>query len=59
MPIVFYSLLALLQEFLPHMLEDATREWGPTVNPAHLADLLWDMHSTKGEPEAIYPGPAG
>lgn len=129
MPVVFYSLLALVQEFLPHMLEQGagailtaqgastvqglpnmsgpgpaqaaqrnylqslhaevasqgvyvgmlyvgaviensafhawlqdtkasgapTREWGPTVNPARLADLLWDMHSTKGEPEAIYP----
>jgi short-subunit dehydrogenase len=33
-----------------------TREWGPTVSPARLADLLWDMHSIKGEPEAKYPG---
>ena len=32
-----------------------TRDWGPTVTPAHLADLLWDMHNTKAEPEAIYP----
>ncbi len=31
------------------------RDWGPTVNPAHLADLLWTMHCTKGQPEAIYP----
>lgn len=31
------------------------RDWGPTVDPAHLADLLWTMHSTKGQPEAIYP----
>ena len=133
MPLVFYSLLALVQEFLPRMLEQgdgailtaqgastvqglpnmsgpgpaqaaqrnylqslhaevagkgvyigmlyigaviensafhswlkeakasgsATREWGPTVNPAHLADLLWDMHNTRGEPEAIYPIQAG
>jgi hypothetical protein len=36
-----------------------TREWGPTVNPAHLADLLWDMHNAKGEQEAIYPVRAG
>ena len=129
MPLAFYSLLALVQEFLPHMLEQgdgailtaqgastvhglpnmsgpgpaqaaqrnylqslhtevagtgvyvgmlyvgaviensafhawleeakacgtATREWGPTVNPAHLADLVWDMHKTRGEPEAVYP----
>ena len=129
MPLVFYSLLALVQEFLPHMVEqgdgailtaqgastlhglprlsgpgpaqaaqrnylqslhaevaeqgvyvgrlyigaviehsafhaatEATkaagapvREWGPTVDPAHLADLLWTMHSTKGQPEASYP----
>lgn len=133
MPLVFYSLLALVREFLPHMLEQgdgailtaqgastvhglpnmsgpgpaqaaqrnylqslhaevtgkgvyvgmlyvgaviedsgfhawlqdakaagtATREWGPTVNPVHLASLLWDMHNTNGEPEAIYPVQAG
>jgi short-subunit dehydrogenase len=129
MPLVFYSLLALVQEFLPRMLEQGhgaivtaqgastvhglpdmsgpgpaqaaqrnylqslhtevagkgvyvgmlyigaiiensgfhawledakaagtqTREWGPTVNPARLADLLWDMHNTTGQSEAIYP----
>lgn len=27
----------------------------PTVDPAHLADLLWTMHSTKDPQEAIYP----
>ena len=27
----------------------------PTVAPAHLADLLWTMHHTKGQPEAIHP----
>ena len=133
MPLAVYSLLALVQEFLPHMLEQGsgailtaqgastvhglpnmsgsgpaqaaqrnylqslhaevaskgvyvgmlyigaviensafhgwlqdakaaggpTREWGPTVNPGHLADLLWDMHNTTGEPEARYPVPAG
>jgi hypothetical protein len=32
-----------------------TREWGPAVDPAHLAGLLRDMHRTKGEPEASYP----
>jgi short-subunit dehydrogenase len=131
MPLVFYSLLALVQEFLPHMLEQGdgailtaqgastvqglpnlsgpgpaqaaqrnylqslhaevagqgvyvgmlyigaiiensafhawlqdakaagtpTREWGPSVSPAHLADLLWNMHHTKSEPEARYPRP--
>jgi short-subunit dehydrogenase len=36
-----------------------TREWGPTVSPAYLAGLLRDMHARKGEPEAIYPAPAG
>jgi short-subunit dehydrogenase len=133
MPLVVYSLLALVQEFLPHMLEQGdgailtaqgastvhglpnmsgpgpaqaaqrnylqslhtevadkgvyvgmlyigaiiedsafhawlqdakaagspTREWGPTVNPAHLAGLLWDMHNTKGESEASYPVQGG
>jgi len=28
----------------------------PSVDPAHLADLLWIMHHTKGQPEATYPG---
>jgi short-subunit dehydrogenase len=27
----------------------------PTVAPEHLADLLWDMHTAKGQPEVIYP----
>ena len=129
MPLVFYSMVALLQEFLPYMLaegdgailtaqgastvhglpnmsgpgpaqaaqrnylqslhtevagqgvyvgmlyvgaiiEDSafhswlqnakatgaeTRDWGPTVTPARLADLLWDMHNARADPEAIYP----
>ena len=128
MPLVFYSLLPLVKEFLPHMVEqgdgavltaqgastvwglpnlsgpgpaqaaqrnylqslhaevadkgvyvgmlyigaviensafhtyvqqsDAAgtgRHWGPTVNPAHLAQLLWNMHQDKGDAEATYP----
>jgi short-subunit dehydrogenase len=27
----------------------------PTVDPGHLADLLWDLHNTKGTAEATYP----
>jgi short-subunit dehydrogenase len=27
----------------------------PTVDPAHLADLLWTMHKAKGPPEATHP----
>jgi short-subunit dehydrogenase len=27
----------------------------PTVDPTHLADLLWTMHNTTGQPETIYP----
>lgn len=27
----------------------------PTVAPEYLADLLWTMHSTKREPETVYP----
>ena len=27
----------------------------PTVDPVHLADLLWTMHRTRGRPEAVYP----
>jgi short-subunit dehydrogenase len=26
-----------------------------TIGPDHLADLLWTMHSKKGQPEATYP----
>ncbi len=33
----------------------ASRYWGPTVNPAHLAGLLWNMHSTRSPAETIYP----
>jgi short-subunit dehydrogenase len=33
-----------------------TRDWGPAVSPDHLAELLWNMHRAKGEPEVRYPG---
>lgn len=128
MPLIFYTMLALVREFLPHMVEQgdgailtaqggstvhglpnmsgpspaqaaqrnylqalhaevadkgvyvgmlyigaaiknsafhaemeqgkATGDWVwemPTVDPEHLAGLLWTMHATKGQPEAIYP----
>jgi short-subunit dehydrogenase len=128
MPLVFYTTLALVQEFLPHMLEQGdgavlTAQGGstvrglpnmsgpspaqaaqrnylqalhaevaekgvyvgmlyigaairnsafhtelekakaagdpvwemPTVDPEHLAGLLWTMHATRGQREAIYP----
>jgi short-subunit dehydrogenase len=128
MPMIFYTMLALVQEFLPHMLEQGdgailTAQGGstveglpymsgpspaqaaqrnylqalhaevaekgvyvgmlyigaaiknsafhtemenakaagdpvwemPTVDPEHLADLLWTMHSTKGQREVVYP----
>ena len=128
MPLIFYTMLALVQEFLPYMLEQgdgailtaqggstvqglpnmsgpspaqaaqrnylqalhaevaeqgvyvgmlyigaaiknsafhAEMEKGkaagepvgemPTVDPEHLADLLWTMHGTNGQREAIYP----
>jgi short-subunit dehydrogenase len=128
MPLIFYTMLALVQEFLPHMLAQgdgailtaqggstvqglphmsgpspaqaaqrnylqalhaevaekgvyvgmlyigaaikhsafhaemaAARAAGdpvwemPTVDPEHLADLLWTMHRTRGQPEATYP----
>jgi short-subunit dehydrogenase len=32
-----------------------TRDWGPAVSPARLADLLWNMHHVKGDREARYP----
>jgi short-subunit dehydrogenase len=31
------------------------RDWGPTVSPGHLADLLWNMHSSRAPAEAGYP----
>ena len=128
MPLIFYTLLGLVQEFLPHMLDQGdgailTAQGGstvqglpnmsgpspaqaaqrnylqalhaevaeqgvyvgmlyvgsaiensafhaelerakaagdpvwemPTVDPEHLADLLWGMHDTKGPRELIYP----
>jgi short-subunit dehydrogenase len=128
MPLIFYTMLALVQEFLPHMLKQGdgailTAQGGstvqglpnmsgpspaqaaqrnylqalhaevavqgvyvgmlyvgaairnsafhaelekaraagdpawqmPTVDPGHLADLLWTMHNTKGQRESIYP----
>jgi len=128
MPLIFYTMLALVQEFLPHMLaqgdgailtaqggstvqglpnmsgpspaqaaqrnylqalhaevaekgvyvgmlyigaaikhsafhteREAAKAAGkpvwemPTVDPVHLADLLWTMHRTRGQPEATYP----
>ena len=128
MPLTFYTLLALVQEFLPHMLEQGdgailtaqgassvqglpnmsgpgpaqaaqrnylqslhaeVAEKGvyvgmlyigaaiehsafhtemqkakaaggpvwemPTADPAHLAEMLWNMHSTKNQAEAFYP----
>jgi short-subunit dehydrogenase len=33
----------------------SARNWGPTVSPHHLADLLWSMHNGKGPAEASYP----
>jgi short-subunit dehydrogenase len=27
----------------------------PTADPAHLAEMLWNMHSTKNQAEAFYP----
>jgi short-subunit dehydrogenase len=35
--------------------DGGARTWGPTVSPDHLADLLWNMHTTKGPAEATYP----
>jgi short-subunit dehydrogenase len=32
------------------------RDWGPTVNPDYLADVLWEMHRTKSPTETKYPG---
>jgi short-subunit dehydrogenase len=32
-----------------------SRDWGPTVSPAHLADLLWNMHRARSTAEEMYP----
>jgi short-subunit dehydrogenase len=32
-----------------------SRDWGPTVDPTHLADLLWHMHRAREPAESIYP----
>jgi short-subunit dehydrogenase len=31
------------------------RDWGPTVNPAFLADMLWDMRRNESPAETVYP----
>jgi hypothetical protein len=31
------------------------RDWGPTVDSAHLAELLWNMQRTKSPTEVVYP----
>ncbi len=35
--------------------EAGARDWGPTVDPDDLADLLWNLHDSKGPAEAGYP----
>jgi hypothetical protein len=58
MPLVFYSMVALVQEFLPPML---ARGDGAILT-AHLADILRDMHKAKAPAEVVYPDcklPAG
>jgi short-subunit dehydrogenase len=128
MPLIFYSLLALVQQFLPHMIDQRSgailtaqgastvhglpymsgsgpaqaaqrnflqslrdevadkgvyvgmlyigaliensafhietetariagvgRDWGPAVDPAYLADVLWNMRRTRRSSETIYP----
>lgn len=35
--------------------DGSAREWGPTVNADHLADMLWNMHAARGPAETVYP----
>jgi short-subunit dehydrogenase len=35
--------------------EGSVRNWGPTVDPDDLADLLWNMHKSKNQAEVCYP----
>lgn len=35
---------------------DGARDWGPTVSPGHMADVLWNMQVANGPAEASYPG---
>jgi len=37
--------------------EGAGRDWGPTVDPAHLAEVLFEMHRSKSPVETVYPAP--
>jgi short-subunit dehydrogenase len=36
-------------------LDGGGRDWGPTVDPALLADVLFDMHRTRSPAETRYP----
>lgn len=52
---------AVIERSVFHARREAARAAGapvpelPTVDPAHLADLLWVMHHTKGPSETTYP----
>jgi short-subunit dehydrogenase len=52
---------ASIEQSAFHARREAVRAAGtpvpdmPSVDPAHLAELLWAMHSTKSAPEATYP----
>jgi len=35
--------------------DGGARNWGPTVSPSHLADLLWNMHTARSPTEVSYP----
>ncbi|MBV8988604.1 MAG: SDR family NAD(P)-dependent oxidoreductase, partial [Solirubrobacterales bacterium] len=36
----------------------ASTDWGPAVNPAHLADLLWNMHAPRARRKPSIPNAA-
>jgi hypothetical protein len=55
---VFVGMLyigAIIERSAFHTQAGGGRDWGPTVDPAHLADLLWNMHSTGSPAEIVYP----
>jgi hypothetical protein len=52
---------ALIEQSAFHTLAEqartagAEKDWGGSVDPAHLAEMLWTMHQAGGESEATYP----
>jgi short-subunit dehydrogenase len=46
---------AIIERSAFHERTTGGRDWGPTVDPAYLADVLWSMHSAGRPAETAYP----